>query len=68
MHKLQLADYLVFFVYFIIIAGYGFYIYQKKNQNLPIPKSSFWQKVPLISTVLKFLPVWTSGAFPDFPF
>ncbi|MBC7689997.1 MAG: sodium transporter, partial [Aquabacterium sp.] len=21
-----------------------------------------------ISTVLKFLPVWTSGAFPDYPF
>ena len=31
MHQLQTADYIVFFLYFIIISGYGYYIYQKKK-------------------------------------
>jgi SSS family solute:Na+ symporter len=31
MHKLQTADYLVFFLYFIVISSYGYYIYQKKK-------------------------------------
>ena len=31
MNQLQTADYIVFLVYFIIIAGYGYYIYRKKR-------------------------------------
>jgi SSS family solute:Na+ symporter len=31
MHQLQTADYIVFFLYFIIVSGYGYYIYQKKK-------------------------------------
>ncbi len=31
MNKLQLADYIVFFIYFIAISAYGYYIYHKKK-------------------------------------
>lgn len=31
MHKLQRADYLVFFVYFIVVSAYGYYVYKKKK-------------------------------------
>lgn len=31
MNTLQTADYIVFFVYFIVISAYGYYIYQKKR-------------------------------------
>jgi SSS family solute:Na+ symporter len=31
MNTLQTADYIVFFVYFIIISAYGYYVYQKKR-------------------------------------
>src|SRR5918993_1106073 len=31
MHKLQTADYVVFFIYFIIVSAYGYYIYQRKK-------------------------------------
>ncbi len=31
MHKLQRADYLVFFVYFIVVSAYGYYVYRKKK-------------------------------------
>ncbi len=31
MNTLQLADYLVFLVYFFIVAGYGYYVYRKKQ-------------------------------------
>lgn len=37
MHQLQTADYIVFFLYFIIISGYGYYIYQKRNRPLLVP-------------------------------
>jgi solute:Na+ symporter, SSS family len=30
-HKLQQADYLVFFVYFIVVSAYGYYIYRRKK-------------------------------------
>jgi solute:Na+ symporter, SSS family len=30
-HKLQRADYLVFFVYFIVVSAYGYYVYRKKK-------------------------------------
>ncbi len=31
MNKLQLADYIVFFIYFILVSAYGIYIYKKKK-------------------------------------
>ncbi|MFB0945757.1 MAG: sodium transporter, partial [Spirosomataceae bacterium] len=31
MQQLDIADYIVFFVYFIIVAGYGYWIFQKKK-------------------------------------
>ncbi|WP_341837895.1 sodium/sugar symporter [Chitinophaga pollutisoli] len=31
MNKLQLADYVVFFIYFFIVAAYGYYIYRRKR-------------------------------------
>ncbi len=31
MHRLQRADYLVFFVYFIVVSAYGYYVYRKKK-------------------------------------
>jgi SSS family solute:Na+ symporter len=35
MGKLQTADCIVFFVYFIIVASYGYYVYhRKKSQQL----------------------------------
>ncbi|MES2330579.1 MAG: sodium/sugar symporter [Bacteroidota bacterium] len=33
MNTLQTADYIVFFVYFIIISAYGYYVYQKKRSK-----------------------------------
>jgi SSS family solute:Na+ symporter len=33
MAGLHLNDYLVFILYFIIVAGYGYYVYQKKRQR-----------------------------------
>ncbi len=31
MHQLHFADYTVFFIYFIVVSGYGFYIYFRKK-------------------------------------
>ncbi|MEQ1796816.1 MAG: sodium/sugar symporter [Lacibacter sp.] len=31
MNTLQIADYIVFFIYFILVSGYGIYIYKKKK-------------------------------------
>ena len=31
MHTLQVADYVVFFIYFLVVSCYGYYIYQKKK-------------------------------------
>lgn len=31
MNKLQLADYVVFFIYFFVVAAYGYYIYRRKR-------------------------------------
>ncbi len=41
MHKLQRADYLVFFVYFIVVFAYGYYIYQRKKSVLTDSKDFF---------------------------
>src|SRR5687768_4756343 len=34
MHELHFADYAVFFFYFIIVSGYGIYIYNRKKAKL----------------------------------
>ena len=31
MNKLQTADYVVFFIYFIVVSGYGYYIYRRRK-------------------------------------
>jgi len=31
MNKLNVGDYTVFFIYFLIVAGYGYWIYKRKN-------------------------------------
>jgi solute:Na+ symporter, SSS family len=41
MHTLQLADYIVFFVYFIAISAYGYYIFQKKKSKTASSKDFF---------------------------
>ena len=40
-HQLQPADYLVFFIYFIIVSGYGIWIYQRKKQKITSSASFF---------------------------
>jgi solute:Na+ symporter, SSS family len=32
MNKLQTSDYIVFCIYFLIVASYGWWIYRKKNK------------------------------------
>jgi solute:Na+ symporter, SSS family len=41
MNKLQTADYIVFFIYFIAISAYGYYIYQKKKAATTSSKDFF---------------------------
>jgi len=40
-HKLQRADYLVFFVYFIVVSAYGYYVYRKKKSFTTDSKDFF---------------------------
>lgn len=39
--SLEFADYLVFIVYFIIVAGYGYWIYQRKKKTVTDTKDFF---------------------------
>ena len=41
MHTLQRADYIVFFVYFIVVSTYGYYIYHKKKSAVSDSKDFF---------------------------
>lgn len=41
MHRLQMADYVVFFIYFIVVSGYGYYIYRKKKSATTSSKDFF---------------------------
>lgn len=41
MNKLQLADYIVFFIYFIAVSSYGYYIYHKKKSTTTSSKDFF---------------------------
>ncbi len=40
-HHLKYWDYLVFFIYFIIVTGYGYYIYQRKRSKTANTKDFF---------------------------
>jgi len=40
-HTLQRADYIVFFVYFIVVSTYGYYIYHKKKSAVSDSKDFF---------------------------
>jgi solute:Na+ symporter, SSS family len=40
-HTLALSDYLVFIIYFIIVAGYGYWVYQKKKKAVTDTKDFF---------------------------
>jgi SSS family solute:Na+ symporter len=41
MQRLQTADYIVFFIYFIIVSAYGYYIYHKKKSAATSSKDFF---------------------------
>jgi SSS family solute:Na+ symporter len=41
MQKLELTDYIVFFIYFIIVAGYGYWIYHRKKKAQTDSKDFF---------------------------
>lgn len=41
MNKLQIADYIVFFIYFIAVSSYGYYIYHKKKSATTSSKDFF---------------------------
>ena len=41
MNTLQIADYIVFFIYFILVSGYGIYIYKKKKAATTSSKDFF---------------------------
>ena len=41
MQQLQTLDYIVFFFYFILVSGYGYWIYQRKKSNVASTKDFF---------------------------
>jgi solute:Na+ symporter, SSS family len=41
MNKLQTSDYVVFFIYFIVVSGYGYYVYRKKKSSQVSAKDFF---------------------------
>lgn len=41
MHELDIADYTVFFFYFVLVSGYGIYIYQRKKAQRPDSRDFF---------------------------
>jgi SSS family solute:Na+ symporter len=41
MNRLQAADYIVFFIYFIAVSSYGYYIYHKKKSAITSSKDFF---------------------------
>src|SRR5512134_3048953 len=41
MHRLHVIDYIVFFIYFIIVSGYGYYVFKKKSRSSSGSKDFF---------------------------
>jgi SSS family solute:Na+ symporter len=39
--QLHLKDYIVFFIYFVIVAGYGYWVYQRKKKAQTDSKDFF---------------------------
>ena len=46
MKGLSTLDVLVFVLYFILVAGYGYWIYLKRKKPSRTRKTSSWQKDP----------------------
>jgi SSS family solute:Na+ symporter len=42
MHRLHLIDYIVFLIYFILVSGYGYYVYRKKSSSAPGSSRDFF--------------------------
>ena len=42
MHRLHLIDYIVFLIYFILVSGYGYYVYRKKSSSAPGSSKDFF--------------------------
>ena len=42
MHRLHLIDYIVFLIYFILVSGYGYYVYRKKSSSSPGSSKDFF--------------------------
>jgi solute:Na+ symporter, SSS family len=42
MHRLHLIDYIVFFIYFVLVSGYGYYVYRKKSSSAPGSSKDFF--------------------------
>src|SRR6187397_873213 len=42
MHRLHLIDYIVFLIYFILVSGYGYYVYRKKSSTTPGSSKAFF--------------------------
>src|SRR5579871_2705249 len=41
MNQLSRADYVVFFLYFVVVASYGYYVYRKKKKTVTDSKDFF---------------------------
>ncbi len=41
MNKLSTSDYIVFFLYFLVVTSYGYYVYRKKKEAVPNSKDFF---------------------------
>src|SRR3982751_461304 len=42
MNRLQAADYIVFFIYFILVSAYGYYVYRKKKKAVATDSKDFF--------------------------
>jgi hypothetical protein len=44
---LESLDYIIFFVYFVIVASYGYWVYKNKGKQTADSKDFSWRKVHL---------------------
>ena len=42
MHRLHVIDYIVFLIYFVLVSGYGYYVYRKKTGSTPGSSKDFF--------------------------
>ena len=57
MNTLQLADYAVFLIYFLIVASYGWWVYRKKKSKKESSKDFFLAKDSSYQAVFR----WQNG-------